>query len=376
MRPELKLAISGLIIISVVVSSNPGLNVPLLSGNNEFTGGIGIQNADITGDYLRIGYFPNLNHAPAIIQQDGDDFDKHGFNNVTISTISFTSERAIIEALYEDKIDIAYVNPSTIIDSYILLGNQDFRIISGLSSGGVSFVVRNDSGIESVNDLGGKKFASPQLGNTQDVALRKYLVDNGFNTVENGGNVTVVGLKPVDIIKQFQNKVIDGAWVPEPIPTILIQQANGKLFVNERDLWPDGKFVTGNIIVRTDYLMENPDIIKNFLNVHIDETLWINRQLSNTNNTNGDGKHEFEIISVFNNGLMNITGKTYPDNQLAEALYKIEFTTDPLPQSLYQIIKDTQDLGLIKMGLNWNEEFDKIYDTALLDEALREKRIQ
>lgn len=376
MRPKFKLAISALILISVVVSSNPGLNVPLLSGNNEFTGEIGIQNADIKGEYLRIGYFPNLNHAPAIIQQEGDDFDEHSFNNVTISTISFTSERAIIEALYEDKFDIAYVNPSTIIDSYILLGNQDFRIISGLSSGGVSFVVRNDSGIESVNDLGGKKFASPQLGNTQDVALRKYLVDNGFNTVENGGNVTLVGLKPSEIVKQFQNKMIDGAWVPEPIPTILIQQTNGKIFVNERDLWPDGKFVTGNIIVRTDYLMENPDIIKNFLNVHIDETSWINHQLSNTNNTTRDGKHESEILSAFNNELMNITGKTYPDNQLAEALYKIEFTTDPLPQSLHQIIKDTQDLGIIKMGLNWNVEFDKIYDLTLLDEVLKGNRTQ
>lgn len=376
MRAKLKLTIAGFIISAVLVSSNTDLEVPLLSGNDRSTNELGIENANTKTESLRIGYFPNLHHAPAIIQQERDDFDKHNFSNITISSASFTSERAIIEALYEDKIDIAYVSPSTIIDSYILLGNQDFRIISGLSSGGVSFVVRNDSGIESINDLGGKIFASPQLGNTQDVALRKYLLDNGFNTVENGGNVTLVALEPEEIIKQFQNREIDGAWVPEPIPTILMQQANGKIFVNERNLWPDGKFVTGNIIVRMDYLMENPDIIKNFLNVHVDKTSWINRQLSNTNNTKADGKYESEIVSVFNNGLINITGKTYPDNQLAEALSKIEFTTHPLPQSLHKIIKDTQDLGLIKMGLNWNEEFDKIYDTTLLNEVLRENRIQ
>lgn len=186
----------------------------------------------------------------------------------------------------------------------------------------------------------------------------------------------MAGLKPVDIIKQFQNKQIDGAGVPEPIPTILMQESNGKIFVDERSLWPDGQFVTGNIIVRTDHLMENPDIIKSFLNVHIDETSWINHQLSNTNNTDRDRKHEFEIISAFNNELMNITGKIYPDNQLAQALYKIEFTMEPLPQSLHQIIKDTQDLEIIKMGLNWNVEFDKIYDLTLLDEVLKGNQTQ
>jgi NitT/TauT family transport system substrate-binding protein len=379
MHAELKLAVSGLIILSVVLSSNPDLHIPLLSENNELTSEIGIHNADIKDDYLRIGYFPNLNHAPAIIQHDNEEinFLKDGDNlsNITISNNIFTSEHALIEALYADKIDIAYVDPSTIIDSYLLLGDRDFRIISGLSSGGVSFVVRNDSGIESVSDLGGKIFAIPQFGNPQDIALRKYLVVKGFDTVENGGNVTVVGLKPVEIIKQFQNKMIDGAWVPEPIPTILMKQANGKIFVNERDLWPDGKFVSGNIIVRTNYLMENPDIIRKLLEAHVEEISWINQQLSNTNNTNVDGKYESEIVSAFNNELKNITGKTFPDNQLAAALSKIEFTTDPLPQSLYRIIKETQDLGLIKMGLNWNEEFDKIYDTTLLDEVLRENRL-
>ncbi|WP_161486268.1 ABC transporter substrate-binding protein [Candidatus Nitrosocosmicus hydrocola] len=366
---------SGLIIILVIVSSNPDLNVPLLSGNNELTNKIGIHNGDTKADFLRIGYFPNLNHAPAIIQQESDDFDKYNFSNITISRHAFNSERSIIEALYSGKIDIAYVNPSTVIDSFILLGNQDFRIISGLSCGGVSFIVRNDSGIETADDLGGKEFVTLQLGNTEDIALRKYLVENGYNTVENGGNVTVVASKPGDLITQFQNKEIDGAWVPEPIPTILKEQANGMVFVDERNLWPDGKFVTGNIMVRTDYLMENPDIIKNFLNIHVDETLWINSQLFNTNNTEVAGMNKSEIVSAFNNGLINITGKTYPDNQLAEALPRLEFTFDPLSDSLHKIIEDAQDLGIIKLGLNWKVEFNKIYDLTLLNEVLREKGI-
>ncbi|WP_148687501.1 ABC transporter substrate-binding protein [Candidatus Nitrosocosmicus hydrocola] len=373
MRPELKLTISGIIIISVIVSSNHNLHFPLLLGNNGLVDEIRIHNTDTKDDFLRIGYFLNLNHAPAIIQQVND---KHYLNNITISSSYYTSERSIIEALYEEKIDVAYVNPSTIIDSYILLGNQDFRIISGLSSGGVSFVLRNDSGIESVSDLGDKTFAFLQSGNTQDVALRNYLTNNGFDTVGNGGNVTVMGLKLVDIIAQFQNKKIDGAWVPEPIPTILMQESNGKIFVDERSLWPDGQFVTGNIIVRTNYLTENPDIIKSFLKTHLDEINWINSKLVNTNNTKVDRWDESEIVSAFIDGLKNITGKTYPDNQLANALSRMEFTSDPLSDSLRKIIEDAQDLGLIIMGSNWNLEFDKIYDLTLLDEVLNGNRTQ
>lgn len=378
MRSELKLAISGFIIIAVIFSSNTNLDIPILSGKDGRTDEFGIENTNNKANTLRIAYFPNLNHAPAIIQHENRNFanlDKDNLSNITIFSTYYTSENSMIEALYGDKIDVAYVNPSTVIDAFILLGNKDFRIISGLSSGGVSFVLRNDSGIESVNDLGGKTFASPHLGNSQDVALRTFLTNNGFDTVENGGNVTVVALEPSAIISQFQNKEIDGAWVPEPIPTILKQQADGKVIVDERDLWPDGKFVTGNIIVRTDYLRENPDVIKKLLESHVNETSWINERLLNTN-SNVDKNKESEIVSAFNRGLENITGKTYPENQLGEALSRIEFTVDPLSNSLQRIVEDAQDLGLIRMGSNWNEEFSKIYDMKLLDEVLRQKGIK
>ena len=155
--------------------------------------------------------------------------------NISISEYVFTAGPSAIEALYAGQIDVAYVGPNPAINGYIVSGGEGLRIISGASSGGASFVVRNDSGIETVNDLGGKKFASPQLGNTQDVALRKYLIDNGFNTVENGGNVTVVAAKPADIITLFLKKEIDGAWVPEPLVAILKEQGNGFILVDERD---------------------------------------------------------------------------------------------------------------------------------------------
>jgi NitT/TauT family transport system substrate-binding protein len=323
---------------------------------------------------LRIGYFPNITHSQAVIGLNNGDYQDTLGDNVTVETFRFNAGPSAIESLLADRIDATYIGPNPAINGYLLTGGEDVRVISGASSGGASFVVRNDSGIETVNDLGGKKFASPQLGNTQDVALRKYLIDNGFNTVENGGNVTVVAAKPADIITLFLKKEIDGAWVPEPLVAILKEQGNGFILVDERTLWPpDGKFVTANILVRTDYLRDNPEIIKKLLEAHVDETLWINQKLSKTNDTKVDEKNIDELTLAFNEGLKKITGKVYPQDQLKDALSRTEFTYDPLSTSLNKIAADASDLGYINLGSVNDIDLESIYDLDLLNEVLTTK---
>ena len=146
--------------------------------------------------------------------------------------------------------------------------------------------------------------------------------------------------------------------------------------MNEKDLWADGKFVTANIIVRTDYLRDNPEVIKKLLEAHVDETLWINEKLLQSNDTNTDKNKLSVLTSAFNNGLKNLTGKSYPEIQLNEALSRIEFTTDPLSNSLLEIADDTEDFGYIKKGASWDEDIRKLYDLTLLNEVLSEKRLQ
>ncbi|MFI5406305.1 MAG: ABC transporter substrate-binding protein, partial [Nitrososphaerales archaeon] len=209
------------------------------------------------------------------------------------------------------------------------------------------------------NDLGGKKFASPQLGNTQDVALRKYLIDNGFNTIENGGNVTVLPIANADILTAFLKKEIDGAWVPEPWATRLVQEAGGKVLVDEKSLWPDGKFVTANLIVRTDYLEKNPEIIKKLLEAHVDETLKIN------NDTAAAAKE-------FNTQLKKLTGQEISENVLDKAFSNLELTYDPLKLTLFKSANDAYDLGFIEKGKD-RPNLSGIYDTTLLNEVLAEK---
>jgi NitT/TauT family transport system substrate-binding protein len=344
-----------------LIADNSSNNVEIQNNNNNNNNGLNSQSRT-----LRIGYFPNLNHAQAVIglQQDGD-FQKilnTNSNNTTkgvrVESFVFNAGPSAIEALFGGQIDVAYVGPNPAINGYLASNGQGLRVISGAASGGASFVIRNDSGIKSVNDLGGKKFASPQLGNTQDVSLRKYLVDNGFNTVDNGGNVTVVPVTPADILTLMLKNEIDGAWVPEPWATRLVKEANARIFVDERELWsPDGKFVTANIIARTDYLNENPDIVKQFLQAHINKTIWINEN------------KDQEVITAFNGALKKITGKTIPDDEIRDALTRLEFTFDPVEESLFKIADNAYELGYLDNGRS-KSDLSNIFDLTILNDIL------
>ena len=354
-----KLGISFAIITVVILSSNLNFNWASLLGQDNSTTDSTNQNKNPKADSLKIGYFPNIIHSQAVIGLNNGDFQKTLGYNVTVETFRFNAGPSAIESLLADRIDATYIGPNPAINGYLLTGGSDLRVISGASSGGASFVVRNDSGIETVNDLGGKKFASPQLGNTQDVALRKYLIDNGFNTIENGGNVTVLPIANADILTVFLKKEIDGAWVPEPWATRLVQEADGKVFLDERTLWPNGKFVTGNLIVRTDFLRDNPEIIKKLLEAHVDETLRINNNIA-------------EAGKEFNNQLKKITGQEISENVLNNAYSNLEITYDPLKLTLFKSANDAYDLGFIEKGKD-RPNLAGIYDMTILNEVLDEK---
>jgi len=320
------------------------------------------QSPDTSKKTLRVGYFPNITHSQAVIGLNNGNFQKVLGDNIIVETFRFNAGPSAIESLLAGRIDATYIGPNPAINGYLQTNGQDIRVIAGAASGGASFIVRNDSGIESPSDLGGKKFASPQLGNTQDVALRKYLQDNGFKTVENGGNVTILPIANADILTVFLKGDIDGAWVPEPWATRLVQEAGGKVFLDERDLWPDGKFVTGNIIVRTDYLEQNPDVIKKLLEAHVDETLKINNDKKSA-------------AAEFNTQLNKITGQEINPAELDTAYSHLEITYDPLKLTLFKSANDAYDLGFIEKGKD-RPNLSGIYDTTILDEVLSEKGLQ
>jgi NitT/TauT family transport system substrate-binding protein len=308
---------------------------------------------------LRIGYFPNINHAQAVIGFGNGDFQKALGENVNIQTTVFNAGPSAIEALLAKRIDVTYVGPNPAINGYVVSDEKDLKIIAGASSGGASFVVRNDAGINSPKDFAGKKFASPQLGNTQDIALRSYLIKNGLKTTDQGGNVAAVAVANPDILTLFLKKQLDGAWVPEPWATRLVKEGNGRIFLDERSIWPGGKFVTANIAVSTDYLKNNPDIVSKVLAAHVNETLWINN-------------HKDEAINAFNTQTKKLTGKSIPLDELKQAFSRIDFTYDPLKLSLFQSANNAYDLGFLAKGKP-HPDLSGIFDLTILDQVLKSK---
>ncbi|HYZ50477.1 MAG TPA: ABC transporter substrate-binding protein, partial [Nitrososphaeraceae archaeon] len=308
---------------------------------------------------LRIGYFPNINHAQAVIGFGKGNFQKALGNNIQVQTTVFNAGPSAIEALLAKRIDATYVGPNPAINGYVVSGGKDLNIIAGASSGGASFVVRNDAGINSPKDLAGKRLASPELGNTQDIALRSYLLKNGLKTTDQGGSVVLTPVANPDILTLFLKKQLDGAWVPEPWATRLVNEANGRIFLDERNIWPGGKFVTANIAVSTDYLKNNQDVISKLLAAHVNETAWIN-------------SHKDEAVQVFNTQVKKLTGKSIPRDELKQAFSRIDFTYDPIKLSLFQSANNAYDLGFLAKGKP-HPDLSGIFNLTILDQVLRSK---
>ncbi|HXU95787.1 MAG TPA: ABC transporter substrate-binding protein [Candidatus Nitrosotalea sp.] len=346
MKPGLKFAIAtGIILAVIIISLTTHSDVKSIHSEN-------------TSNILRIGYFANINHIQAVIGIGNGDF-QNSLGDVKIESQVFNAGPSAIEALVANRIDVAYVGPNPAINGYLKSDGQALRIISGVSSGGAVFVIRNDSGINDIHDFAGKKFASPQLGNTQDVALRSYLLKNGYKTSENGGSVTIIPAKTADIVTMMTKKDIDGAWVPEPWGTILAKQANGKIFLDERDLWSNGEFATALIVARTDYLNSHPDMIKKLLEAHVKETIWIK------NNQN-------DAITNFNIQVQKITGKTIPNDIISQALSRMEITYDPVKSSIDKAANDAYSLGFLG---DTKPDLSNIFDLTILNKVLQEKNL-
>jgi NitT/TauT family transport system substrate-binding protein len=301
---------------------------------------------------LRLGYFPNITHATAIVGVESGIFQKDLGPGVTLQVSSFNAGPAASEALLSGAIDATFIGPNPAINAFAKSGGAAIRIIAGSTSGGASLVVK--PGIASAADLRGKKLATPQLGNTQDVALRTWLADQGLVTdVQGGGDVSILPQDNAQTLETFTSGQIDGAWVPEPWATRLIQEGGGKVLVDEATLWPAGRYVTTHLIVRTDYLAAHPDIVRALLAGVIEANDLVNADPA-------------KAQQLTNQGIKNITGKTVADKVITAAWPNLTFTVDPIASSL----KGSADHAT-KVGLLDAVDLTGIYDLTLLNELLQ-----
>ena len=306
---------------------------------------------------IRVGAFPNITHPQPMVGKANGWFDKAMGSSVKIDWKIFNAGPSAIEALYAGAIDLAYVGPNPTISGYVRSNGEALRVVAGACSGGAALIVRNDSGIRMPADFHGKRVASPQLGNTQDVALRAWLKRNGLSSRDKGGDVQVLPLANPDQLTLFLKKELDAAWAPEPWATRLIREGNGHLFLDERTLWPGGQFVTTNVIVSAKFLKEHPDVVKNWLRAHVDLTDWINGHLS-------------EARQILNLQIQRETGKALPPDVLEEAFGRLEATYDPLRGSLLMSARSAFDAGFLGRQM---PDLSSLYDLSLLNQVLAEK---
>ena len=305
---------------------------------------------------LRLAHFPNITHAQPLVGLRNGIFEEELGENVTVEVMTFNAGPDVITALFAGEIDAAYIGPNPAINGYVQSDGEALRIVSGATSGGALFIVRPEAGITTAADLDGKKIATPQLGNTQDVALRKYLEDNGLAAQEQGGDVQVLPSANADTLTLFQQGQIDGAWVPEPWGTRLIQEAGGELFLDEADLWPDGKYVTTHLIVRTEFLEDHPDVVQRLVRANVKTTRWIN-------------DNPEEAKQLVNEGIEAITTKPLADAVINAAWENLDITYDPVTASLIESADAAYDLGFLAS----EPDLDGIYSIDILKGVLEEE---
>jgi NitT/TauT family transport system substrate-binding protein len=295
---------------------------------------------------VRFGVFPNITHAPGLVMLADDGPLSKLLPNADIQVKSFNSGTTAVEAMFGNGIDITFIGPNPAINAYAKSKGEAVRIISGSTSGGAFLVVRPE--ITTPADLKGRKIATPSLGNTQDVALRAWLKEQGFSTDSaGGGDVAVVPQENAQTLETFLAGTVDGAWVPEPWASRLIKEGGAKVLVDERDLWPDGKYVTTHLMVATKYLAQNPEVVKRILLATAQAVDFVN-------------EHPAEAQAIVNTEIEKWTSKKIGEDLLKSAWANLTFTVDPVASSLQasatdavalELLKDPGDLsGLYELG--------------------------
>src|SRR5262245_25992553 len=286
---------------------------------------------------VRLGYFANVTHAQALVGLDNGEFQKWLGTEIRLVPKLFGSGPAAIEALFADEIDLTYVGPSPAINGFIRSDGKGLRVIAGAVQGGAVFVRRADVVLNQKEDFQRKRFASPQIGNTQDISLRTYLAQMGYATKERGGSIEVLPMANADILTLFLRKELDGAWVPEPWGAILVHRARGVIVVDERDLWPGGKFATTLLVASQAFLDAKPEWVQRITNAHVETTRWIQ-------------DHQSEAGSILNREIAKYTRKQLEEAILTDALGRMEVTVDPVESSLETLFERARALGYLRKG--------------------------
>lgn len=324
-----------------------------------------LQSEENKKTIIRVGHFPNITHAQALIghglsrEQQGW-FEERLGPDVEVQWFVYNAGPSAMEGIFAGSIDLTYVGPSPTINAYLRSKGKEVRVICGACSSGASLVVQPDERIRINEDFKGKRVGTPQLGNTQDVAARTWLRSNGLRVTLTGGDVWVIPTENFDQLTLFQKQDLDAVWTIEPWVSRLVLEANAKVYFDESYLWPQtqGRYVTAHLASSQAFLEKHSDLIKKWIAAHVELTEWINQ-------------HPAKAKQLMNEELKKEMAKGLTPAVLDRAWANIELTYDPVRASLFKYAKEAYEIGFIKH----EPDLTHLYQLNLLNEVLNEKKL-
>ena len=299
---------------------------------------------------VRLGYFGNLTHAQAVLGVASGEF-ADAVKPAAIKPKVFNAGPSLIEALLAGEIDIGYVGPGPALNAHEKTKGAGIRVLAGAAANGVLIVARKDSGIEKLQDLAGKRIATPQHGNTQDIAARHFLM----YTLHQTNSDNVVPIQNAEQAAMMERGQIDAAWAPEPWGTLLVKQTEAKVLSEEKDLWPGNEFILTLVITTPEFLAKHPDAVRSILKVHHHWTVRLQQEPQ-------------KYLPQLESALFGISGKKLPSGVVGEALNRVKFTDDPLESTISTMGNWAYELQFAPRPVN----LAGLIDTKLLKEAERQ----
>lgn len=297
---------------------------------------------------VRLGYFANLTHAQAVLGVSSGEFEK-AIAPKHLKTQIFNAGPSLVEALFAGEIDIGYIGPGPALSAFEKSHGQDVVVLAGAACNGVVIVAAPNSGIAKMEDLKGKRLATPQMGNTQDISARHYLT----HELKQANADNVLPVPNAEQASMMSRGQIDAAWAPEPWGARLEAEAGGKVIAEERDLWPGGEFVLTVIIARPQFVAQHPDIVEDLLAAHAQWTARLQ----------DDAQQQ---VPALRKALLDLTGKNLDEGVLRRAIARVKFSNEPSPQTFATFAQWNLDLGFSHARL----DLAKLIDTSILRRAL------
>ena len=283
---------------------------------------------------IRFGHFPNITHAQGLIahafSREGKGwFEQRLGPNVDVQWFSYNAGPSAMEAIFAGSLDVTYVGTGPALNAHFKAKGEEIRVISGAANAGAALVVKPDGGINSPKDFRGKRIATPQMGNTQDIACRAWLKEQGYRITQTGGDVLVIPTANPDQLGVFQSGAVDAVWTVEPWVTRLEKDANAKVFLEDKDC------ITTWLVSSVKFLHDHPDLAKKIVAANAELTAWIK-------------SHPADAQRMLVSELKAETRTDLSPDTVVRSLNRIQLTTEVSPDLVKKAVKDGQQTGFIK----------------------------